>query len=226
MVNPIAHYQHDEQSGTALIDSSPLGNNGILNGVDPSTDSVVGLAPNSGRALVYSGAATDWANLGNTLDFTGDFTVMAYLHLSSLTEVGGVVSRWDSMTGWLVLIFNGKVRVYRDGSFVESTVNIPLVPFHVAVTAEGTTGKIYFDAVEVTSGTFAAATHTLAAGTNAQVGSYTNSASSGVNLDATIDDVRVYDSVLSAAEVGDIYNELQSVAKPWLYTKPSRFELV
>lgn len=206
------------------ITGSPLFQGGRYTNITPSAATAVGLTSNSGTAIDFSGSG--YINLGSRLDFTGDFSVDAVLDINPTETIGGIASRWHSSQGWLVLAINGKIRVYRDGSFIESTSDFPVGAFHLTVTAEGTTGKIYFDGVEDVSGTFSSATHTLASATDAQIASYTDSASAGVNLLGTADEVRVHDNVLTPTQVTDRYNELFQTAQPWLYAQPSRFELV
>lgn len=201
-------HKTDDQVGSndLTITGSPTFIGTELNGVDPGTDSVAGLAANSGTALSFDGTANDWANAGDVWDMTDQLTAMLWAHIDASETNGGVIGRWHSSQGWLVLANGGKIRFYRDGSFIETVADYPSVAFHLAVTADGTTGKIYFDGVEQSTTGSINATHTLASGTDAQIASYTSSASAGVNLHGILDEVIVRNDVLSQSEIAAAYN--------------------
>lgn len=91
--------------------------------------------------------------------------------------------------------------VFWDGTITSSTTQADLDTFyHVAITSDGTTKKLYINGVVEASGP---ATNTITSGT----GKIGESYSGGTRrLNATLDDFRFYDRALSAHEITNIYN--------------------
>ncbi|MFQ5566191.1 MAG: DUF4347 domain-containing protein, partial [Paracoccaceae bacterium] len=207
------HWTFDEGIGQTAADSSPNGNDGTLGstpGVDPNDPAWLCVA--GGFALDFDGS--DYVEVPDTpdLDFgaTRDFSISAWFYRDgTATEIvlakrngtgAGNVGYSVGVSGdRIVLEVADGTNEYR----VLSTTTFTTPGWHhVAVvwddSAEANT-LVYIDGVDDTGTRF---------GPHGAIGSLANSLafhigamSGGFNFDGRLDDVRVYDSVLSAAEV-------------------------
>ncbi len=218
--NPIAHWTLDEGTGDTAADSSGNGNDGTLGNSpspdanDPSWTCVAG-----GNALLFDGA-DDYVNVGDSasLNFgTGDFSVAVWVK-SSQAQVFDtwpkLVEKWTnspSSQGYRLMsyqstdspnpafgIFNGGT-----GEMVESTVNIRDGLWHHVVGVKTSTQlKIYIDGS--LSGT--PASHSLGTTSNSADLAFGKSLLfSDDEFEGNMDDVRIYNSALSAGEISTLY---------------------
>jgi hypothetical protein len=184
----------NENSGTTVADASGQNNTG-------TTLNTTWTAGRYGRGLAFNGSSS-WVTVNSS----------ASLNLvNSLT-----LEVWVSPTvssGWRSIIFkeldaiydlyasssSGPVAGLNIGGYQEifSSALLPVNSWsHVASTWDGTTLRLYVNGVQVVSravaGTLAATTNPLRIGGNAKWGEY---------FAGTIDEVRVYNRALSAAEI-------------------------
>src|SRR4051812_5787016 len=198
----VAAYSMDQGSGTALPDLSGTGNNGTISGATWAT------AGRFGSALSFNGTS----NLVNvpdsaSLDLVTGMTTEAWVRPTILNDWHTVLFK-DGTTGGMVydLYANGtaavntptaEVNIGGDKA-VSGTSLLPLNTWsHVAATYDGATMRLYVNGVQV--------------GTRAQTGAIP--ASAGVlriggdtvyreYFGGQIDEIRVYNRPLTAAEIG------------------------
>ena len=200
----LAHYKMDETSGTTLVDAKGA-YDGIYQNTTPSTDSVAGLAPDGGTAITFTGASFDNAVVSlATLSLPdADQTISAWIKTSSVNAY--VVAERNTSAGGLSLFINGSGQLLAvigttGQANTTETVNNNL-PHHVGITYNKTAGEIkyYIDGVRVLTDSTLSGTWTAAA---TCIGMRATTLPSGVNfLTGVIDDVMIYDSTLTDADM-------------------------
>jgi len=191
----MAAYGFNEGSGTVVNDVSGNGNNGTISGATWTTSGKYG------NALTFNGtSARVTVNDSNSLDLTTGMTLEAWLFP---TAVGG----------WRDVIYKGTDDIYYlmgssddstpalGGTFSPSalrgTSSLPLNAWtYLAGTYNGTTMRLYVNGVQVSSraqtGPIQTSTAVLTMGGDALYGQY---------FAVRIDEVRIYNRALSAAEI-------------------------
>jgi len=186
----VGWWRFDEGSGTVAHDTSGNGNDGTFNG-DPQW--VSGFI---GGALEFDGV-DDYIAIGD-LDLTESFTLIFWMRPSSLPgEWHSVVMKeydygfeFDG-TNLLGRVGNGAGGW---GATVSTTISTPAIWYHVAVTWNGSDLEMFIDASSVGQNT---GTHV--SNDNPLLFGSWNTSSEFFN--GIIDDVRIYDHVLSGIEV-------------------------
>ena len=194
----VAAYSFDEGTGTTVNDLSGNGNNGTITNATWTTVSKFG------NALVFNGT--------NSVVTIPD---SASLHLTSGMTLEAWVNPSTVNGAWRDVIYKGN-----DNYFLEGTSNPSSVPAggstigssddaiyataaltpttwtHLALTYDGTTLRLYVNGVQVSSlaqsGTIATSTNPLQIGGDNIYGQY---------FAGTIDEVRVYNVALTAAQI-------------------------
>jgi fibronectin type 3 domain-containing protein len=198
----VAGYGFDERTGTTAADSSPSGNSGTISG---ATHAPVG---RFGSALSFDGV-DDWVTVPDaaSLDLTTGMTLSAYVKPSALTGWRTAIFKETPGNHVYVLYANRNTNVpsgEADVGGVDSVSGTSQLPAgtwsHLALTYDGSALRLYVNGALV--GT-AAATGAIATSTGAlRIGgnSIFNEWFAGL-----IDEVRVYNRALSAAEIeGDM----------------------
>ncbi|MFH1884276.1 MAG: LamG domain-containing protein [Planctomycetota bacterium] len=186
----VGWWRFDEGSGTVAYDTSGNGNDGTFNG-DPQW--VSGFI---GGALEFDGE-DDYVAIGD-LDLTGSFTLIFWMRPSSLPgEWHSVVMKeydygfeFDG-TNLLGRVGNGAGGW---GATVTTTISAPAIWYHAALTWNGSDLEMFIDASSVGQNT---GTHV--SNNNPLLFGSWNTSSEFFN--GIIDDVRIYDHVLSGVEV-------------------------
>jgi uncharacterized protein YjdB len=194
----VAAYNFNEGSGTTVTDASGTGNTGTISGATWSTSG------RFGGALSFNGSTNFvTVNAAPSLNLTTAMTVEAWVRLSSVTgwqtvaireRTGGLsyalYANTDSNAPAGVVSINGDVNLYGTTRLVLNTWT------HLATTYDGATLRLYVNGVQVRSmnltGTMAAATGPLRIGGNAVWGEY---------LNGLIDELRIYNRALTAAQI-------------------------
>jgi hypothetical protein len=195
----VAAYSFEENTGTTTADKSGKGHTGTLTGVDWADDGKNGLG------LWFPGV-NNWVTIAdaNDLDLTNGMTLEAWVNPFSLSgwntvmmkEAGGAFayglyandgSPWPAVT----LQIGGADRT------AAGTAALPLNTWsHLAATYDGATLRLYRNGVQIGSraqtGNILTSTGALRIGGNAIWGEY---------FRGLIDDVRIYNRALSAAEI-------------------------
>ncbi len=199
-------------STTTATDSSGQGNNGTLtNGPVPALGKV-------GQALNFDGS-NDYVGIADAaaLRMTTILALSAWIKPTASNDgnfhfIFGKASYSDSSdtnsSYKLYLKNDGTIGLYSSasGTFVVSGASVLSTNtwYQVAAVADGVNAKIYINGVQDGTASFSSS---FAKGTNAddvQIG--TNVSGSNQSFAGSIDDVRIYNKALSAAEVLQLYN--------------------
>jgi len=202
--NLVAGYHMEESSGTAAADFSGNGYNGVW--VSTPTWQVSGKYGKSATALVGNGFYGDgWSAI------SCPYTVTAWLGSTNVADEVVVFASGDTpvRATWNNLhltVFNG------NGSQAAASPSHAGALHLFCLVDDGTTQKMYVDGTEVTSQD----------SDEGQFLDYTNGggaiiSSIGTSSNVTIDDPRVYDRALSAADVAYLY----ALTKPTITSSSS-----
>ncbi len=210
----IAWYRMDATSGTEETDYSPIGNTGTFTNVDPATDSEPGI----------SGTALDFSN--NTAETKLSITNPVFNDLDTVTISAWVKSdgTYDGVMGIAYINQLFRLRAHFNspnirfempswtspGTWVSGANLTPGTWQHIVVAFSyndpvGTAPKIYLNGV-LQGGYFSVSpsgTFTPMNGGGAEIGGRNDA--SGGNFHGLIDDVRIYNYVLSDDEIAEIY---------------------
>jgi hypothetical protein len=193
----VAHWTFDDGDGTAALDSSGYGNDGVLVG-DPQW-----VGGQLGGALEFDGI-DDYVDCGNgaSLDITGDITVMCWIKVAAFSKTWETIlgrgddsyrmSRGPGTGDSIHFGANGT------GDNLNATTVVTTDTWrHVALVYDGTDKIIYIDGVEdaraASSGNINSSAYNMVIGHNSQ--------QANRFLTGLVDDVRIYNQALSAAEV-------------------------
>jgi len=217
--SPFGHWTLDETSGTTAFDSSGNGNDGTYISVDPATNSEAAIV-DTGIDFESSTVARVEIPANATLAAFDSITYSAWVKSDNFSGYQGVVSIGDGINlgegvASLFYRFGANALSFRAAAWNGSVGDWRVVNqatagewYHLIVTYSytdpvGTAPKFYINGEEVTvistviapSGTYVApATATFHIG-NVRIGSIARS------FNGVVDDVRVFDRVLSPAEI-------------------------
>ena len=194
----VAAFGFEENTGTSTLDSSGTGNNGTVANATWST------AGRFGNALSFNGTnATVNVADAASLDLTNGMTVEAWVNPASLT-LGRLIVIKEGATdiSYALMASNGAnmpagwVRTAAGTAGATGTTALPLNTWtHVAATYDATTIRFYVNGTQVATqartGAITTSTNVLRIGGSA-FGSY---------FSGLIDEVRVYNRALTAAEI-------------------------
>jgi hypothetical protein len=198
----VGYWRLDEGSGAAIADSSGYGNGGNLIGGFGRTTPPAALT-SSVNAVTFDGTA--YSTLGVTGIPANNVTqsISCWVNLTSNAGIQNFVTLINLGTGSAIQvgIRNPDLIVWSYGGATLASGPLPTtgVWHHVLYTFDGTTHRVYLDGVAGTPSTAAAQTSTP---TQTYLGSY-----DGINefLYGALDDVRVYNRLLSAADATTLY---------------------
>lgn len=208
----VGHWKLDESAPAATAVDSVGSNDGTLTNMAPASDWVAGKI---GNALDFDGG-NDYVDVGSpaALDDLPQLSVSAWINADSTASDGAVATK--NSPGWVFWVGSGGYLEFW-ANFSSGSANrwtgVGLITSgagwqHVVVTYDGTSNgtgiKFYVDGSETsyngsTNGTNPRSSD---AADNLRIGSQ----QSGSRFDGQIDDVRIYDRVLSSAEISEIYN--------------------
>lgn len=192
----VGHWNFDEGRGTSAGDVSGNGNTGTL------TNGPVWTSGKVGGGLNFDGS-NDYVSMGD-VDVSGDaITVSAWIKPDTLSGFTAPVHKRDAYMFYL----NGNVlrpSVFTNTQYdLTGSIQIPLNQWtHIVFTYDGSDIKGYVNGVSDGS--------TSASG-NINDSSYDlrisgEDGTNSYNFDGLLDDVRIYNTALSASEVTNLYN--------------------
>jgi hypothetical protein len=202
----VGHWRFDASTGTLAADSAGS-NDGTLVNMD-SSDWVSGKIRN---ALDFDGS-DDYVNAGNSssVGLTDNFTYAAWVkteldsHVHSLYDkdsIGGDTSNTAQIKIWS----SNYLILHKNNGATTGTLNtIPQNTWtHIAVTYASGTSKFYINGDldntdNTVTGTFTATTYDMYIGRRGN--------DTAENFNGQIDDVRIYNRVLSDGEIAELYN--------------------
>jgi len=209
----VGWWRFEEGSGTDANDSSGYGNHGTLNG-DPNW-----VAGKEGSYALDFDAVGDYVNVPDTddsLDVDSNLTIAAWVKLNSTAAAVTIAGKQpsgvaaDNFPGnyLFMMVAGGKLRLVHQTStgtdfvYYESTTTVGAGDWdHAAVTlVEGGTVEFYIDGSP--AGTTAqSATFGIVNDEPVRIGVKKNAVTW---FNGTMDDLRIYNSALSEADIGDI----------------------
>ena len=205
---PIGYWRLDETSGTSALDSSSNGNDGTMTGgLDASNDNITG-AENT--ALNFDGI-DDKIDVLGLLGEPTNLTISAWVNLNSADTVGAEVISLGDNAGLRIDDGSFMRGYYYDGTGFPSTVHsITLAGsgwHHVVYTIDSSNNEqnLYLDGISVSSSTHTPAI-SYAQGSNTLIGTHGNG-SAHYDFNGALDDIRVYDTPLTADEITAIYSQ-------------------
>ena len=193
---PVAHWTFDEGNGLTAYDESDNSNDGTL----------------KSSGLDFDGV-NDYVDVGNnsSLKITdGDITIEAWVKPDSLAADNRVFANFVYMqNGYAMNIFSdgrfylGTWQSSAQQSTISSVGAVTVGNWnHLVVTRTGATSKTYRNGVDVTT-TSGSHIDPVSSTVNARIG---NDNSNSWPFDGKIDEVRIYNTDLSAAEIARHYN--------------------
>ncbi len=224
---PVAGYAFSEGSGTTTVDSSGNNNTGtLLSGASWTT------AGKYGNAISFNGS-TGYVSVpdSNSLHIGATGTMEAWVNLSATSRWHGIIAKGNAnsnaTTNYSIEINSGDgvecgVGNGSTATIVDSTATLTAGTFyHVACTWDGTNVTIYINGVK---DQFRAQGLTPASNTSPlYIGQF------GGNVDRTsgvIDEVRIYNRALSAAQIQtDMNTPVSSATQTGLTVAPGSFTL-
>jgi PKD repeat protein len=197
----VASYSFEETSGSQVIDASGNANNGTISGATRTS------AGRFGRALKFNGKS-DWVTVDHSasLNLTKGMTLEAWVYPTASTSTPATLLMKEASGTASYRIYSNisgagptsAVNIGGAGKILSSGSKLPVNAWsHVAATYDGATHKLYVDGKLVKSapqtGSIDTSTGKLRIGGNSIWGYY---------FAGYIDEVRIYNRALSAAEIG------------------------
>jgi hypothetical protein len=208
----VAYYPMDEGSGTVVIDASGNGHDATIVG----TVNWVQSKPDFGTALDFPGDAASAncvrAGTWDPSESTGQVSVAAWIKwagANSTSTFQGIVTKCDGVfvaIRWQLTMSNSTNEIgfgFGGGAPVYPAPAPPVGEWqHVALTHDGTTATMYINGANVGTSAIALGTGTGAA---IVIGALNfQSADADAPFNGTVDEVYIFDTALSAAEVGQV----------------------
>ena len=195
-------------SGSATVENVSIGDWGNGTAVN-SVGITSGVAGIIGKAFDMSGLSA--INTGNKLSATGDFTLAGCVKIAQTSARSMLFGQYaDSQAGRMVFYSsdnsNGsKARVFIEGGLnLVGTTTIDDGQWHyLALTRAGDTFTLYVDGESEASGSVSGIS--LYQGTNLCVGNLSSAAGGQIVTDGIIDEIAVYNSVLSSEQISKVY---------------------
>ena len=195
----------DEGSSTTAYDKSGNGNNGTLQ------NGPTWVNGKFGKALSFDGS-NDYVDCGNDSSLNpSNITMEAWAKANSLSNWAGIVTnkkdanhginlQMGTVQNIAALVGDGSSWVYVKTSWAPSTG----VWYHIVVTHEGTTNKLYVNGNLEDTKTKGLAYSTPT--TKTVIGYFYYDTSGSLPFNGTIDEVRIYNRALTADEIADLYS--------------------
>ncbi len=214
--NLAAYWKFDESTtGSTAADASGHGNNATpTNAPVPDTDIPAAMndAFDDTHSISFNGS-TQYLTAANdgSFDNTDAVSVSTWVKMNETTGIQTFVAKWQVgvKQQWTLQQNGGKIHWWTgDGgtgtnSLDSSTTLVPGTWYHVTATATNGSKKLYINGALDASSTSGAMG--LADGINVTIGSKWNSSAAYFEyLNGNLDDVRVYNRVLSASEIDDL----------------------
>lgn len=197
------YYKLNEASWTANASGQVLDSKGTSHGTargNATTSSTAQL----GRAGTLDGNG-DWVDLPNTVgNYTNNFTIALWLRTAQSNQGRLLAKRTSSVMYDVYLAGSNQVNVYAPGGNFTSPTSLQLNTwYHVALVFNGSNSKVYINGIPNTTTWNPNISNTTS--DLFQIGTF-NSGCCG-SLNGQIDDVAIWSTALTAAEVTTIYNQ-------------------
>ncbi|MFL5304581.1 MAG: beta strand repeat-containing protein [Polyangia bacterium] len=196
----VGYWKLDETSGTSAADISGNANTGTWHGGVSRTASVPATITFADPQAITLDGTSGYVTLGTT-NLPANNAAQSISLWYKGTPNGGnqnMVSMSDGSSSAVQLGFRGSTLIawtWGGGTLISTTATNDSNWHHAVYTYDGTTDRIYVDGSLAASGT---STHQTGAVTAAYLGTYN---ASGELFGGSLDDVRIYNRAVSAAEV-------------------------
>ena len=199
------HAYYDFSENTGLNAHDQWGNyDGILAATTSWTTGKAGIG------VGFNGSPTSYITLKEgVVEGLNDFTVSTWVNLNSLSNWSRIFDFGDSTSSWMALeAANGSGKLSYEivasgqtKNTLSSQYNMPLNRWvHLAYVQEGNVGKIIVDGVEVASGTVTIKPSALG---KTKLNHLGKSKYADPFLNASMDEFKIYNRALSAAEIAE-----------------------
>lgn len=218
----VGYWQMDEAGGNVVRDLSGNGNTGYLTNSPTWTNGVVG------TALGFNGV-NQGVSISNATSLSlTSVTICAWVKLNSIATISAIsVDYKDSSSLSYTLLYNTNTQSlycgfsnngndtssYREIAGAKGQIQTN-VWFHAVAVIGGTTNKLFLNGEQ--TGTNGPSGYVYASASNKQIGMLRYTSSLLWPMAGSIDNVRIYNRALSAAEVSKIYQ-----AEKGSYTLPN-----
>ncbi|MDD4985796.1 MAG: prepilin-type N-terminal cleavage/methylation domain-containing protein [Dehalococcoidales bacterium] len=203
-------WSFDEGSGSSTIDTSGWDNHGTINGATYTSNTPSGI----GYALSFNGV-NNYVGIGSgiSLSFgTQPFTVEAWVNLDNLTGNKVIIGNRDNaIGGYYVAAINQDIYYYNQGgSAVVRTgpvLSSALTWYHVVFVRDGSNSKMYLNGVLQTLTVNSETGQNLS---DTGLATYIGKRNVGTGdyfMKGLIDEVRIYNSALTAVDIQQLYAE-------------------
>lgn len=211
-----AWYPFNETSGTTAADASGYGNNGMVAG----GTNAAWAAGKYGNAVTFGGANTTAAYIAlpdALIDSMTTMTVAAWVNSSNTADAISLFTAGPAAaatpTKYMMMLLNGsRFTITASGNTAEQSIspggNLTANTWkHIAVTLNGSTGILYIDGVQVATNTGMTFKPSDLAPTTTGGNFIGRSEWTGDKyLKGKVDDFRIYNRAISAAEVANVMN--------------------
>ena len=208
-LNPVGWWRmgdNDGGTGTTITDQGSGGNNATLtNGPTYSTHVPYILTSITNTYSVEFDGTNDHINLGNdsSLSISGALSITAWIYADSLSGFPMIVSKRASLSSHAYQFYSTSNKLnYNNGTIVQSTGTISTGAWtHVGVTFDGS-GGVSFYINGSSAGTATAASSNPTNSANVTIANAFN----GNHFNGKIDELAIFNSVLSSSHINRIYN--------------------
>ncbi len=211
--NLVGYWSFEDATGTTATDFSGNGNTGTLTNMDANTDWVDGRV---GTALDFDGS-DDYVSIAENDDLkmgSGDFTLSVWVKSSAADDTRTVIW-YGSLKRYLIRITNGaesddvsnkalfEIDDNTTAKKIEGDVTVADGTWHhIAAVRDGNTMRLYVDGLTDGTADITGYGSLDQAGQPFRIG--VNTATS--NMDGQIDEVRIYNTALTATQIQNLYN--------------------
>ena len=206
-------FDSGDTTSTTAQDVSPNACSlGTLNGTPTPTTGHYGTA---NSALAFNGG--NYVE-GSTVGIANTISVSAWVYSTNFNQNAVIIEKEQMNTQWALLLESGLLK-WRGGSATEITTALPSnnAWHHIVATQTGTTAKLYVDGVLVKTGAVTAIGNSTYSYNTIEIGRYNNA----YYFTGSLDEVMVYNRVLSASEINQLYVLSSGSASALHSTPPS-----
>lgn len=210
----IGYWSFEDATGTKATDFSGNGNTGTLAGSGGANNLPQWVAGKRGKALSFDGN-DDRVDLGSGINITTQGSFCLWYNLNSTADsYAEILTKESGTTQFTIGRYAATDRLYfYDGTNTDTTAlgygyNQWV---HLCVVINSGALQYYLNGVAADTGTTVNPLNTLSANTSIGI-------NNGQNFKGLIDDVRIYNRALSAADVLNLYNAGATTANPTIKT--------